>query len=381
MVADRVVSPIRLSRSCVGDEEVAALTRVIQAGFLGMGSEVQSFEQEIKAYLATPHEVICVNTGTAALHLALEGLDIGVGHEVLVPSITYLASFQAIAASGATPVACDVTPERVFIDLQDAERRVTEKTKAIMPVHYASDSTEMSSVYEFAERHGIRVIEDAAHAFGCKRNEKKIGATGDVLCFSFDGIKNITAGEGGAVITGDLELARRIRDARLLGVEKDTEKRYTGQRSWVFDVHHQGYRYHMSNLMAAIGREQLKKIDRFSEHRRTAAICYREFLAGQSGVKLLTLSDDDIVPHIFVIRVTNGRRDAVMQAFRDAKIECGIHYQPNHLLAYFNQGYALPVSELLMSQLLSLPLHAMLTEQEQYRVVDVLKSSLEGSNA
>ena len=370
------MDPIRLSRSCVGDEEIAALTRVIQAGFLGMGSEVQSFEQEIKAYLETPLEVICVNTGTAALHLALEGMDIGAGHEVLVPSITYLASFQAIAASGASPVACDVSPERVFIDLQDAERRVTEKTKAIMPVHYASDSTEMANVYKFAERHAIRVIEDAAHAFGCKRNGKKIGAAGDVLCFSFDGIKNITSGEGGAVITGDLELARRIRDARLLGVEKDTEKRYAHQRSWVFDVHHQGYRYHMSNLMAAIGREQLKKIDKFSGHRRTVATRYREMLAEQSGVKLLTLSDDDIVPHIFVIRIINGKRDTAMQALRDAGIECGIHYQPNHLLAYFNQGYGLQVSELLMSQLLSLPLHTMLTEHEQYRVVDVLKSSL-----
>lgn len=366
------VQTIRLSRSNVGEEEIEALSRVIRAGFLGMGTEVQSFEQEIKAYLATDLEVICVNTGTAALHLSLECLDIGVGDEVLVPSITYLASFQAIAASGATPVACDVTTDRVFVDLEDAQRRITSRTKAIMPVHYASDSTQMADVYEFAKRHGLRVIEDAAHAFGCKRDGKKIGVVGDILCFSFDGIKNITSGEGGAVITGDLELARRIRDARLLGVEKDTEKRYTGQRSWVFDVHHQGYRYHMSNLMAAIGREQLKKIARFAEHRRAAAKRYRRMLSGRSDISLLSLSEDDIVPHIFVIRVTNGRREEIMQRLRAAGIESGMHYQPNHLLSYFSQGHALPIAEMLMNQLLSLPLHSMLTTEEQNRVIDIL---------
>lgn len=372
------MNPIRLSRSCVGDEEIAALTRVIEAGFLGMGSEVQSFEQEIKAYLATTHEVICVNTGTAALHLALEGIDIGVGHEVLVPSITYLASFQAITASGATPVACDVTPERVFVDLGDAERRLTEKTRAIMPVHYASDSTDMDSVYEFANRHGLRVIEDAAHAFGCSRGGKKVGAVCDVLCFSFDGIKNITSGEGGAVVTGDLELARRIRDARLLGVEKDTEMRYAGQRSWVFDVHHQGYRYHMSNLMAAIGREQLKKIDSFAQHRRRCAAGYREALSRLSGIELLRNDCENIVPHIFAIRIVNGRRDNVMHALRAEGIECGIHYQPNHLLDYFASGYSLPVAELLMDQLLSLPLHPLVTDQEQRHVIEVLRRAMGG---
>jgi len=273
-------------------------------------------------------------------------------------------------------VACDVSVDRVFIDLKDAEGRISARTKAIMPVHYASDSTEMSDVYAFAARHDIRVVEDAAHAFGCKRNEKKIGVEGDVLCFSFDGIKNITSGEGGAVITGDIELARRIRDARLLGVEKDTEKRYSGQRSWLFDVHHQGYRYHMSNLMAAIGREQLKKIDRFAAHRRSAVQLYRKLLEGQTGIELLNLSTEDIVPHIFVIRVINGRRDDVMQSLRAGGIECGIHYQPNHLLTYFNRGYSLSQAELLMGQLLSLPLHATLTAEDQSRVINVLRQSL-----
>lgn len=368
------MNTVRLSKSCVGQEEKDAVCRVIDAGYLGMGKDVQLFEEEIADYLGTELEVICVNTGTAALHLALLCLDIGSGDEVLVPSITYVASFQAIAATGAKPIACDVTADRVFIDLEDAAKRVTKRTKAIMPVHYASDSQSMDAVYAFAIIHGLRVVEDAAHAFGCVRNGARVGTVGDVICFSFDGIKNITSGEGGAVITGDIELARRIKDARLLGVEKDTDKRYQGQRSWSLDVKHQGYRYHMSNLMAAIGSEQLKKVNKFSEHRRACVTRYRAGLGGVKGLAFLDLNYADIVSHVFVIRITDGRRDRLMERLRSKEIECGIHYMPNHLLDYFKTPYLLPTAEMLGCELLSLPLHADLSFADQDRVIaEVLK--------
>lgn len=363
------MSTVRLSKSCVGEEEKNALARVIDAGYLGMGREVQLFEEELKAYLGTESEVVCVNTGTAALHLSMSCLDIGPGDEVLVPSITYVASFQAITATGARAVACDVTEERVFIDLVDAERRISPHTKAIMPVHYASDSQSMSDVYAFAKRHNLRVIEDAAHGFGCTRNGKRIGYEGDVICFSFDGIKNITSGEGGAVVTADKELARRIKDARLLSVESDTEKRYKGERSWSLDVKHQGFRYHMSNLMAAIGREQLKKIDRFSAHRQKCVSRYREGLKGVKALEFLDLDFTNSVSHIFVVRITDGRRDMLMEQLRSREIECGIHYMPNHLLDYFATDYSLPTAEKLGCELLSLPLHAELSPIEQNRVI------------
>lgn len=368
---------IRLSRSCVGEEEIAALARVIRAGYLGMGSEVQKFEEELKAWIETDMSVTCVNTGTAALHLAMEALDIGPGDEVLVPSITYLASFQAVTACGATPIPCDVTLDRAFIDLDDARKRVTPRTRAIMPVHYGSDSQGMDMVYAFAHEHGLRVVEDAAHGFGCSRNGRKIGQDGDILCFSFDGIKNITSGEGGAVVTGDEKVAQRVRDARLLAVEKDSESRYSGQRTWLFDVHHQGYRYHMSNLMAAIGREQLKKLGSFSARRRHLVARYRSLLAGAQGLRMLDLDYDNIVPHIFVLRILGGRRDLLARALKEAGIESGIHYQANHLLSYFNRGYALPASEVLLEQIISIPLHAMLTDEEQDRVVRVVLQTLE----
>lgn len=364
---------IRLSKSCVGQEESAALAKVIEAGYLGMGKDVQAFEEELRAYLETELEVICVNTGTSALHLALSGLDIGPGDEVLVPTITYVASFQAISATGARAIACDVTPGRVFIDIADAKRRLTPRTKAIMPVHYASDSQGMDEVYSFAREFGLRVIEDAAHGFGCMRRGKRIGTEGDVICFSFDGIKNITSGEGGAVLTGDAELAKRIKDARLLGVERDTEMRYKGARSWTFDVSHQGYRFHMSNLMAAIGREQLKKLDRFGEHRKGCVARYLRELAGVPGIEFLDLNYAEIVSHIFVVKINNGQRDELMEKLRSERIECGIHYQPNHMLSYYADDSTLPVAEGLFSQLLSLPLHAELEEAEQAKVIATIK--------
>lgn len=363
------MSTIRLSKSCVGEEEKAALARVIGAGYLGMGQEVQLFEDELKNYLDTDADVICVNSGTAALHLALSCLDIGPGDEVLVPSITYVASFQAISATGAKPVPCDVSTDRVFIDLIDAKQRITSKTKAIMPVHYASDSQSMRDVYEFANHHNLRVIEDAAHGFGSSRDGLKVGCMGDVVCFSFDGIKNITSGEGGAVVTSDKELSLRIKDARLLGVEKDTQKRYEGERSWSFNVSHQGFRYHMSNLMAAIGREQLKKIDIFSVHRKNLVQRYIKEFSLVDGIKILDLDYENILPHIFSVKVLHRKRDDLMTYLRLNGIECGIHYMPNHLLEFYKTEYNLSISEMLSCQLLSLPLHADLSKGEQNKVI------------
>jgi dTDP-4-amino-4,6-dideoxygalactose transaminase len=257
----------------------------------------------------------------------------------------------------------------LFLDVRDAERRVTQRTRAIMPVHYASSARGLEDVYALARAKGLRVIEDAAHAFGGTRRGLKVGAAGDVLCFSFDGIKNITSGEGGAVVTGDAGLAARLRDARLVGVERDTEARYAARRSWVFDVHHQGYRYHMSNLMAAIGRVQLRKLPGFAARRRELAARYRRALAGFNALAILDLDWDEIVPHIFVVRVRDGSRDALADHLKSRDIETGLHYFPNHALSYFASGYALPTAEKVAQEILTLPLHADLTDAEQAHVV------------
>ena len=371
---------IRLSRSIVGQQELAALERVIlDDGFLGMGTEVQAFEAELATFLGVSgDQVVCVSSGTAALHLAVQAVVLP-GDEVLIQSLTFLASFSAISAAGAVPVACEVLPETLTIDLEDARRRITPATKGIMPVHYASNPGDLDAIYAFAGEHGLRVIEDAAHAFGCTYNGRAIGSFGDIRCFSFDGIKNITSGEGGAVVTGDAELASKIRDRRLLGVERDTDQRYAGKRSWDFDVKHQGYRYHMSNLFAALGRVQLRRFpEEFGPARVHLARHYRDRLAGVSGVVLLNAPLGPIVPHIQPVRILEGRRDAVRASLERAGIETGVHYKPNHLLSLYGGGsVSLPVTERIFDELLTLPLHPGLSDADVDRVCDVLADSLE----
>lgn len=369
---------MRLSKSVIGTLEQQAVHEVLERGFLGTGTETQAFERELAAYLGGEMQVVCTNTGTAALQLALQACEIGTGDEVLVPSLTFVATFQAISATGAVPVACDVEETTGLMDLEDAGRRITTRTKAIMPVHYASAVGDLDAIYGFGKMHGLRVVEDAAHAFGCTYKGKKIGSFGEVACFSFDGIKNITSGEGGAIVSGNPEIIRRIQDARLLGVEKDTEKRYQRQRSWDFDVIEQGWRFHMSDIMAAIGRVQLRRFEtEFRPKRVALARAYRESLSPLPDVRFFEAEIGAVVPHIQPVRILGGKRDQVRQALSDAKIETGIHYKPNHLLSKYGGGkISLPVTEQLYSEILTLPLHPDLSGEDVETVVDVVKRAL-----
>ena len=176
---------IRLSQSCLG-RKIGAVTRVLQDGYLGMGQEVRFFEEELQNYISNEVEVVCVNTGTSALQLAVQACGIGAGDEIIVPSLTYVASFQAVSATGATPIACDIDPETGCLDVESAQKYVTSRTKAIMPVSYAGAFGDLEGVYDMARQRGLRVIEDAAHSFGGRYKGKPVGAQGDIICFSFD---------------------------------------------------------------------------------------------------------------------------------------------------------------------------------------------------
>ncbi len=368
---------IRLSKSCLGQAEKRAVMGVLDREYLGMGAEVEQFEGALMYFVGRP--AVCVVNGTAALHLALQACDIGPGDEVLVPSLTYVASFQAISATGARPISCDVLENTLTMDWRDAETRLTPRTKAVMPVHYTGGVGDLDGIYAFAKKHALRVVEDAAHAFGTTYHGAKVGAFGDIACFSFDGIKNITSGEGGCIVTEDESILQRVRDARLLGVEKDTEKRYRGQRSWEFDVKVQGWRYHMSNIMAAIGLEQLKRFPQMAATRRRLARLYDKMLKRHPRIRLLMRDYDTVVPHIYVVRIL-GVLDS--KALRDRLLEhgiqTGINYYPNHLLSLYRdpQALPLPVTESVFPQLLSLPLHPDLREKDIETVCMQLKAMI-----
>ena len=372
---------MRLSKSILSAKEVSAVTKVLlEDGYLGMGEEVKKFESEIATYLDVPsNNVVCVNTGTSALHLAIEAI-VEPGEEVLVPSLTFLSSFQAISGARAIPVSCDVYEDTLTIDLEDAEKKITNKTKAIMAVHYASNPANIEKLYTFSKKYNLRVIEDAAHAFGCKYKNKKVGSFGDIVCFSFDGIKNITSGEGGAIVTSDEHVLNIVKDGRLLSIEKDTDMRYKGERSWDFDVKRQGYRYHMSNLFAAIGRVQLSRLDNeFAPKRQALLNKYKELLGTNKQIALLQQeSNAYVIPHIFSVRILNNKRNELKNELDKANVPTGIHYKPNHLLTFYGSGITkLPITEKVYNQILTLPLHPELKISEVEDICRIINKQLD----
>ena len=371
------MSALRLSKSCIGQEEKTAVMSVLDRGFLGMGTEVRDFENELTSFFGRP--ATCIVNGTAAIHIALQGIGIESGDEVLVQSLTYVASFQAITAAGGTPIACDFNPDTGTIDLIDARKRITEKTKAIMPVHYAGCVGNLDEIYNFAKEYDLRVIEDAAHAFGTEYKGSKVGSFGDIACFSFDGIKNITSGEGGCVVTDDLDVLERIRDARQLGVQQDSERRFAGLRSWNPNVLDQGWRYHMSDIMAAIGRIQLKN---FAYHKATRQSLAKEYSAILKEEPLVTLFNHDyknVVPHIYVVILDSSiDRSELIDILSGSGIPTGIHYKPNHLLSFFHRDEieGLPNTEEYSSRLLTLPLHPELSRDDVKFITTQLREHL-----
>lgn len=380
---------MRLSRSVVGEEEARAVADVLcNDGYLGMGNHTRQFEADLANYLGVERwQVISCNSGTAALHLAVwaavarakKAGKCPANPRIIVPSLTFVSSFQAILAGGCTPVPCDVLLETGTLDLEDAAAKMDENVIALMHVDYASNPWHIDRVYEFATQHGLAMIDDAAHAFGCKHDGKKIGSFGDLVCFSFDGIKNITCGEGGCLVAFDRDSATVAQDARLVGVCGDTQKRFSGQRSWEPDVVLPGLRYHLSNIMAAIGSVQLKRLEtEFIPARRSLYEQYSRNLREVKDLRLLKTDPGDyIVPHIMPVRILNGRRDDVKAALAAEDIQTGMHYRPNHLLALFGGGAIhLPNCEKLHTELVTLPLHPALSAGDVDKVCATVRKVL-----
>lgn len=353
-----------VSRPSLGDEELHGLKQVLDSGWLGHGSTVLEFEARLRELLGGRH-VVAVNTGTSALHLALEAVGIGPGDEVVVPSLTFCASVQAITALGAAPMFCDVDPRTLCLDPDDVERRLTPRTRAIMPVHYGGTACPMDALLDLAARHGVRVVEDAAHAFGSWYRGRRVGSFGDITCFSFDPIKNITCGEGGAIVLGDGELAELIGRKRMLGIDRDRWARQGAERSWYYEVGTQGYRYHMSNLNAAIGLAQLAKLDRFRDRRQQIARRYDAAFGRIPGVRLLECALPESCPFAYTLLVRDGRRDALSAFLQAAGVGTGINYIPNHHHPLFAAYTArLPVTDQAFEEMLTLPLFCDMTDDD-----------------
>lgn len=361
---------IAISKPVTGSEEILAIQKIFETGWLGLGSSVFQFEEELKKYLGAKH-VVAVNTGTSALHIALAAFGIGPGDEVIVPSITFAACVQVILALGATPVFAESHEETLLLDIGDVEKRLTPKTKAVMPVHFCGSSCDMDRLMALATKHGFRVIEDAAHAFGSEYRGKKVGTQGDAVCFSFDPIKNITTGEGGAIALSDDAIAEDVRRMRILGIDKDTWHRYKNTRTYFYEVVTSGFRYHMPNFCAAVGLEQLKKFPGFIARRREISRRYDAAFKGLAGVTPLMRDAESAVPHIYIVRVPAARRDAFMELLKSRDVGTGLHYIANHIQPFFRKFVRepLPRAERLWQEIVTVPLHCAMSDQDVETVI------------
>jgi perosamine synthetase len=364
---------IPIQRPSTGPEELEEIRKVLETGWLGMGSPVFEFENQLAAYLGTDH-VVAVNTGTTALHIALDAFGVGPGDEVIVPSLTFCASAQAITATGAAPVFCDVEADTLNVDVRDVENRITARTKAVMPVHYCGTACDMKGLLRLREKHGFLLIEDAAHAFGSAYQGRKIGTFGDATCFSFDPIKNITCGEGGAVAVSDRMVADKMRLKRNLGISKDTWNRYKEGRPWFYEVTSQGYRYHMSNINAAIGLAQLRKLDRFVSRKRDIVARYNESFRELPNMSLLDWNLVETAPFMYILRIIDGRRDALIDHLASKGVGSGVHYIPNHIQPFFaTHACELPVTEKIWKEIITLPLHCEMTDEDVEKVIGAVR--------
>ncbi|HEY2362560.1 MAG TPA: DegT/DnrJ/EryC1/StrS family aminotransferase [Candidatus Angelobacter sp.] len=375
-----IAPPRRLpvSRPSIGEEELRGVAEVFESAWLGQGSKVQELEKELREMFGG-RDVVAVGSGTAALHLALDALALQPGDEVIVPSLTFCATIQAITAAGATPIFCEIEPDTLNIDISDAASRITQRTKVIMPVHFCGNACNMDALGELAAHHKLLIVEDAAHAFGSSYQGRPIGSFGDITCFSFDPIKNITCGEGGAIVLSDDDRTEMLRRTRSLGMHRDRWQRSADERPWWYQVSMQGYRYHMSNISAVIGLAQLRRLPWFRRRKLELVRRYNEHFASLSGVRLLRWQLDDCAPFSYILRVTGGRRDSLHKFLAARNIDTGVNYVPNHLQPYFAKpGVALPITEQIYDEILNLPLYTDMTNSDLERVAMAVSEYFEG---
>ena len=370
-------------RPTIEAEEIASVVESLKSGWITTGPKVLRFEELWRTRLKVPHAV-ALNSATAGLHVALAGLDIGPGDEVITTSLTWPSTVNMTEVLGAKTVFADVLPGTLLIDPADVARKVTPRTKAIVPVHYAGAPADLDALLEICKASGATLIEDAAHAAGTQYKGRETGSEGHVAIFSFHPIKNITTGEGGVVTTRDEALATRMKRLRWHGVGKDSWARYGKSATPRYEVVEPGWKYNMLDLQAALGCEQMHKLDRFNAARTELAARYERLLSDVAEVRPLARPAYAHLHawHLYIVQLKLEAlgidRDAFMAELGSRGIGVGLHFTPVHMHAYYRETYGarpgdLPVTEDAGERILSLPLYPLLTHAQQDRVVAAIK--------
>jgi dTDP-4-amino-4,6-dideoxygalactose transaminase len=371
----------------IDNNEIDEIVDTLRSGWVTTGPKVKQFESDFQDFIGNGVEAIAINSATAGLHLALESLGVSHGDEVIIPSLTFTATAEVARYLGANVRIVDINPVTLNIDIKAIRAAITSKTKVIMPVHYAGLSCNMDEILSLAREFDLKVVEDAAHALPTTYRGDMIGSLeSDVTVFSFYANKTMTTGEGGMVVTRNSDLANRMKIMRLHGIDRDAFDRFQSKKpAWYYEVVAPGFKYNMTDIAAAMGIHQLKKLPGFLDRRQYLAQRYFEALADLP----LTLPVDDVDGgshswHLFVIRVQDSspvNRDELIQILSDQGIGSSVHYVPLHRQPYWRDKYQLtidmfPITDKAYQAMLSIPLYTAMSDEQQDRVIQVLREAL-----
>ena len=367
-------------RQLIEDDDVEAVARVLRSDFLTTGPEVERFEAELAEACGARHAVAVAN-GTAALHCAYAACGLGPGDEIITSPLTFSATANMALALGARPVFADVDPTTLCLDARAVERALSPRTRAISSVDFAGHPADMDELNALGKRHGLLVVEDAAHAIGSRYRGRPVGSLAPLTTFSFHPVKTITTGEGGAILTDDAQLAQRLRDFRNHGLVREAERLSRNDGPWYYEVQTLGFNYRLSALQCALGRSQLLKLERFVGRRREIVARYRAQLASSGLDFVVERADVQPAWHLFAVQVPGGAaaRASVFASLQRRGIAPQVHYIPVNALPLYrdHQRERTPIAAAAAERLISLPLYPAMTDADVDRVIQATREALD----
>lgn len=381
-MADNKFIPV--GRQWIDEDDISAVIEVLRSDWLTTGPKVAEFEKALANFVSA-EDAVAVSSGTAALHAAMYAAGIGPGDEVIVPPITFAATANAVVFQGGTPVFADVDEDTLLIDPDQVEGKITSRTKAIIAVDFAGQACDYDLLGDIADRHGLMLVADACHALGGHYKGRPVGSLAELNIFSLHPVKNITTGEGGVITTNDKNLAQRMRLFRNHGITTDHHQR-EAQGSWYYEMVDLGFNYRITDFQCALGLSQLKKLPDWIARRQAIARRYNQALEEIPGLKPLRVRPEVAhAYHLYVVRLDSRKpgkdRETIFQSLQAAGIKAKVHYIPVHLHPFYRERFATgpglcPVAERAYEQIISLPMFAALTDEDQEYVIEVVKKSL-----